>query len=64
MGARIVIMNPPFTNRTKMGEKFPDEVQNALRQRVDALESGLIRNDPERSGTRGSCKQNGDRTIV
>ena len=50
MGARIVIMNPPFTNRTKMGEKFPDEVQNALRQRVDALESGLIRNDPELEG--------------
>ena len=23
--ARIVIMNPPFTNRAKMGEKFPKE---------------------------------------
>ena len=22
--ARIIIMNPPFTNRAKMGEKFPE----------------------------------------
>ena len=27
---RVVIMNPPFTNRAKMGEKFPKDVQQAL----------------------------------
>ena len=27
---RIVIMNPPFTNRVKMGEKFPSEAQKKL----------------------------------
>ena len=37
-GARIVIMNPPFTNRKKMGEKFDKETQQALRRRMDTLE--------------------------
>ena len=32
--ARIVIMNPPFTNRAKMGEKFPKETQRTLRSRA------------------------------
>ena len=45
--ARIVIMNPPFSNRAKMGEKFPEEVQKALRNRTDTLEGLLIANDPE-----------------
>ncbi|MXW41596.1 MAG: hypothetical protein F4Z91_00620, partial [Acidimicrobiia bacterium] len=39
--ARIVIMNPPFTNRTKMGEKFDPEDQKALRSRMDTLEGFL-----------------------
>ena len=43
--ARIVIMNPPFTNRTKMGQKFPKETQQALRSRVDDMERLLVRND-------------------
>ena len=43
--ARIVIMNPPFTNRVKMGEKFQKADQQALRQRADALEQTLVRND-------------------
>ena len=46
-GARIVIMNPPFSNRSKMGEKFPEGVQQALRKRTDTLEDLLIINDPE-----------------
>ena len=29
LGARVVIMNPPFTNREKMGEKFSDGDQEA-----------------------------------
>ncbi len=43
--ARIIIMNPPFTNRTKMGEKFSKTTQQALRSRADVLERMLIHND-------------------
>ncbi len=39
--ARIVIMNPPFTNRTKMGEKFDESTRQALRRRMDTLEGFL-----------------------
>ena len=45
--ARIIIMNPPFTNRAKMGEKFPKETQRLLRARVDAMERTLVRNDSD-----------------
>ena len=45
--ARIVIMNPPFTNRTKMGEKFPQGTQQALRSRVDGLERILVQSDAD-----------------
>ena len=45
--ARILIMNPPFTNRAKMGEKFPGNIQQALRSRVDDLERILVRSDEE-----------------
>ena len=42
--ARIVIMNPPFSNRNKMGEKFPRGIQQALRARghhgADSYERG------------------------
>ena len=44
---RIVIMNPPFTNRAKMGEKFPKDVQRRLRARVDSMEAIVVNNDPE-----------------
>ena len=44
--ARIIIMNPPFTSRRKMGEKFPKETQQALRRRVDTLEQVLVNADP------------------
>ncbi len=44
--ARIVIMNPPFTNRAKMGEKFPAETQEALRARADLMEQKLTQADP------------------
>ena len=43
--ARIIIMNPPFTNRAKMGEKFPQIIQQALRSRVDDMERVLVSND-------------------
>ena len=45
--ARIVIMNPPFTNRTKMGEKFHKETQRELRKRTDLLEQILVQNDKD-----------------
>ncbi|MXZ19445.1 MAG: hypothetical protein F4Y84_02315 [Caldilineaceae bacterium SB0665_bin_25] len=44
--ARIVIMNPPFTNRAKMGEKFPKETQQKMRSRADAVEGFLVGADP------------------
>ena len=44
--ARIVIMNPPFTNRANMGEKFAKETQKALRTRADSLEQKLTQADP------------------
>ena len=44
--ARIIIMNPPFTNRSKMGEKFPAETQEALRERADLMEQELTQADP------------------
>ena len=40
-----MIMNPPFTNRSKMGEKFPKVTQQALRSRADEMERVLVRND-------------------
>ena len=45
--AKIVIMNPPFTERVRMGEKFPKETQELLRKRTDALEEVLVKADPE-----------------
>ena len=44
--ARIVIMNPPFTARGRMGEKFPKATQEALRQRTDDLDGVLVNSDP------------------
>ena len=44
--AGIVIMNPPFSNRSKMGEKFPATIQQALRSRVDDMERTLVASDP------------------
>ena len=48
--ARIVIMNPPFSNRTKMGEKFPKAIQQALRSRTDNMERTLITADTDLMG--------------
>ena len=45
--ARIIIMNPPFTSRAKMGKKFPQETQQSLRKRVDDLERLVTRNDKD-----------------
>ena len=45
--ARIVIMNPPFTYRAKMGQKFPTETQEKLRERADIMGQKLTHSDPE-----------------
>ena len=50
LGARVVIMNPPFTNRASMGEKFSKGIRTRLRERVDGLERTLVQNDPELDG--------------
>ncbi|MCY3820366.1 MAG: DEAD/DEAH box helicase family protein, partial [Gammaproteobacteria bacterium] len=50
LGARVVIMNPPFTNRGKMAEKFSEGIRRRLRERVDGLERALVQNDPELDG--------------
>ena len=50
VGARVVIMNPPFTNRSKMGEKFSEGIRRRLRERVDGLEKTLVQTDPELEG--------------
>ena len=58
--ARIVIMNPPFTNRTKMGEKFSKEAQEAMRKRTDNVEAWAIANNSEFKsfGSRNSVRPN------
>ena len=43
---RIIIMNPPFTNRAKMGEKYPEETQARIRSRVDMMQKILVEADP------------------
>ena len=50
LGCRIVIMNPPFTNRSKMGEKFKPVTQDNLRNRSDRLQQMLCTTDPTVNG--------------
>ena len=45
--ARIIIMNPPFTRRAKMGEKFPQAIKTQLQRRTDAMENYLTATDEE-----------------
>ena len=58
--ARIVIMNPPFTNRAKMGEKFSKEIQESMRKRTDSLEAWAVDNNPKfkNFGSRNSVSPN------
>ena len=50
LNARVVIMNPPFTSREKMGEKFSPGTRKHLRERVDRLEEALVQNDSDLDG--------------
>ena len=44
---RVVIMNPPYSRRAKMGEKFPKDVQGALHARIDTVTKIIISNDAD-----------------
>ncbi|MDE0653935.1 MAG: DEAD/DEAH box helicase family protein [bacterium] len=50
LDCRIVVMNPPFTNRTKMGEKFKPITRANLRDRSDCLQRMLCEADPSVDG--------------
>ena len=50
LDCRIVTMNPPFTNRTKMGEKFKPVTRDNLRYRSDHLQWMLCEADPSVNG--------------
>ena len=45
--ARIIIMNPPFSSRKKMGEKFPQTTKTQLQRRTDVMEEYLTKTDEE-----------------
>ena len=47
---RIVIMNPPFTNRTKMGERFDQDIQEDMRRRIDAFSRSVVDSDASMNG--------------
>ena len=46
LNAEICIMNPPFMDRKRMGQKFPPAAQIALRKRTDWLDELLKRHNP------------------
>ena len=43
---RIVLTNPPFTSKVKMGDKYLDHLKKKLRDRKDGLEKMLVESDP------------------
>ncbi len=47
---RLIVMNPPFTNRVNMGEKFPLEIRKKMRVSVDNLDHTLALCDSEMDG--------------
>ena len=62
--ARIVIMNPPFTNRAKMGEKFSKEAQESMRKRTDNFEAWAIANNPRQFKNFGSRNSVGPNFVM
>ena len=49
-GRRVALMNPPFVTRDKLGEKFDETEQKALRERIDGIQTLLERTDPGMQG--------------
>ena len=48
--ARVVLTNPPFVTREKLGAKFGSEVQCAIRERIDKSQAELENKLPEYAG--------------
>ena len=48
--ARVVLTNPPFVTREKLGAKFGIEVQHAIRERIDKSQEELENKLPEYAG--------------
>ena len=48
--ARVVLTNPPFVTREKLGAKFGAEVQRAIRERIDKSQEELETKLPEYAG--------------
>ena len=48
--ARVVLTNPPFVTREKLGAKFGIEVQRAIRERIDKSQEELENKLPEYAG--------------
>ena len=48
--ARVVLTNPPFVTREKLGAKFGSEVQRAIRERIDKSQEELENKLPEYAG--------------
>ena len=48
--ARVVLTNPPFVTREKLGAKFGNEVQGAIRERIDKSQDELENTLPEYAG--------------
>ncbi len=47
---RIVIMNPPFSSREKMGRKFQKDIQRRMHKKADELYDMLVASDPDMDG--------------
>ena len=48
--ARVVLTNPPFVTREKLGAKFGSDVQHAIRERIDKSQEELENKLPEYAG--------------
>ncbi len=55
-GSRLVLMNPPYSNRSNMGSKYPDKVKQALRTRTDQLYGFLGEDDMGNFDVRNSVR--------
>ena len=47
---RVVLTNPPFVTRDKLGAKFGSEVQSAIRERIDGCQEEIENKLPEYAG--------------
>ncbi|MCS1408357.1 MAG: hypothetical protein M2R45_01532 [Verrucomicrobia subdivision 3 bacterium] len=50
LGRRVALMNPPFVTRDKLGSKFEQDQQVAVRKRIDGAQAILEAADPAMRG--------------